>query len=344
MKKRFRKIAKITLVFVYLVIVAGAVVRMTGSGMGCPDWPKCFGYYIPPTQISQLEWQADRFFKKGQVIIVDSTLKVAIEDFTTGDTYNESHWETYTKHDYAIFNPIHTWTEYINRLCGALAGFATFIMAIASLYYRKEDIWVPILSWLAVFGMGFQAWLGATVVYSVLAPARITVHMLMAFVIVALLLVIIYRTREHKQITKPNKTFKNLLIFAVLLTTVQVVFGTQVRQFVDEQIDLLGDSAKSLWLAKPELSFYIHRSLSSLVFLINTWILYLNVKNNLGFEKVRWVFYIIFLEIASGMAMYYLDFPFGTQTIHLVLATLLFGVQFYLILETGKRFNKTKTL
>ncbi len=344
MKKRFRKIAKITLVFVYLVIVAGAVVRMTGSGMGCPDWPKCFGYYIPPTQISQLEWQADRFFKKGQVIIVDSTLKVAIEDFTTGDTYNESHWETYTKHDYAIFNPVHTWTEYINRLCGALAGLATFVMAIASFYYRKEDIWVPILSWLAVFGMGFQAWLGATVVYSVLAPARITVHMLMAFVIVALLLVIIYRTREHKPITKHNKTFKNLLVFAVLLTTVQVVFGTQVRQFIDEQIDLLGDSAKNLWLAKPTLSFYIHRSLSSLVFLINTWILYLNLKNNLGFEKVRWVFYIILLEIASGMAMYYLDFPFGTQTLHLVLATLLFGVQFYLILETGKRSHKTKTL
>lgn len=166
----------------------------------------------------------------------------------------------------------------------------------------------------------------------------------MAFVIVALLLVIIYRTREHKPITKHNKTFKNLLVFAVLLTTVQVVFGTQVRQFIDEQIDLLGDSAKNLWLAKPELSFYIHRSLSSLVFLINTWILYLNLKNNLGFEKVRWVFYIILLEIASGMAMYYLDFPFGTQTLHLVLATLLFGVQFYLILETGKRSHKTKTL
>ncbi|EKF56319.1 cytochrome oxidase assembly [Galbibacter marinus] len=344
MKKRFRKIAKITLVLVYLVIIAGAVVRMTGSGMGCPDWPKCFGYYIPPTEVSQLEWQADRFFKKGQVIIVDNTLKVANEDFTTGDTYNESHWETYTKHDYAIFNPTHTWTEYINRLFGALAGFATFIMAIASLYYRKEDIWVPILSWLAVIGMGFQAWLGATVVYSVLAPARITIHMLMAFVIVAVLLVIIYRTREHPPITKPNKTFKNLLIFAVLLTTVQVIFGTQVRQFVDEQIDLLGDTAKNLWLAKPELSFYIHRSISSLVFLTNAWILYLNVKNNLGFEKVRWVFYIIVLEIASGMAMYYFDFPFTTQTIHLVLATLLFGVQFYLILETGRRFNKTKTL
>lgn len=344
MKKRFRKIAKITLVLVYLVIIAGAVVRMTGSGMGCPDWPKCFGYYIPPTEKSQLEWQPDRTFESGQVIIVDNTLKVAKEDFTTGQSYNESHWETYTKHDYAIFNPTHTWTEYINRLCGALAGLATFIMGIASLYYRKEDIWVPILSWIAVFGMGFQAWLGATVVYSVLAPAQITIHMLMAFVIVAIILVIIYRTREHALIGKPTKAFKNLLLFAVGLTTVQVIFGTQVRQFVDEQVDLLGDTAKNLWLAKPELTFYIHRSLSSLVFITNAWILYLNWKHNLGFAKVRWVFYIILAEIASGMAMYYVDFPFGTQTIHLVLATLLFGVQFYLILETGNKFNKTKTL
>ncbi len=344
MKKRFRKIAKITLVLVYLVIIAGAVVRMTGSGMGCPDWPKCFGYYIPPTEHSQLEWQSDRFFKKGQVIILDNSLKIAKEDFTTSDQYIASHWETYTRHDYAEFNPFHTWTEYINRLFGALAGVATLIMGIASLYYRKEDIWVPVLSWLAVFGMGFQAWLGATVVYSVLAPARITVHMMMALVIVAIIVLIIYRTKIHHPITKPNKSFKNLLVLAVALTCIQVVFGTQVRQFIDEQIDLLGDTAKNLWLAKPEFSFYIHRSLSIIVFLTNAWIVYLNQKGNLGFAKVQWVILLIILEIASGLAMYYFDFPFGTQTLHLVLATLLFGVQFYLILEAGNKFKTTKTL
>ena len=69
MEKHFRKTAKISLILVYLVIIAGAVVRMTGSGMGCPDWPRCFGYYIPPTQASELQWQEEKEYKKGQVVI-----------------------------------------------------------------------------------------------------------------------------------------------------------------------------------------------------------------------------------------------------------------------------------
>ncbi|MEB8329688.1 COX15/CtaA family protein [Flavobacteriaceae bacterium KMM 6897] len=344
MHQYFRKIAKIALVLVYLVIIAGTVVRMTGSGMGCPDWPKCFGYYIPPTTSMDLQWQPNKVFKKGQVIIVEESLKVAKEDFETSDIYTENKWEAYTKHDYAIFNPLHTWIEFINRLFGALAGLATLVLAVISFSFWKKNKLVPILSWLVVFGMGFQAWLGATVVYSVLLPSKITIHMVMALVIVAALLYIIHLSGTKVKNNKANKSLTTLLALALGITMVQIIMGTQVRQFVDEQIDAIGEYAKNLWLQDPTLIFYIHRSFSIVVFLLNAIIAYRIFKLQLGFPKITWVMALIILEIISGILMVYIDFPFGSQPIHLTLAALLFGVQFYLVLEATKASKTFKTL
>ena len=81
MKNPYKFLLILSLSLVYLVIAAGSIVRMTGSGMGCPDWPKCFGYLIPPTEKSQLEWKPLNSYKKGQIIIVDQTLKVASFDY-----------------------------------------------------------------------------------------------------------------------------------------------------------------------------------------------------------------------------------------------------------------------
>lgn len=334
MKKHFTSIAKTALVLVYLVIIAGALVRMTGSGMGCPDWPKCFGYYIPPTDIKELTWAENRVFKKGQVIIKDETLLVAKEDCLTGTAFEPLQWEKYTKHDYAIFNPTHTWVEYINRLVGALAGLGCFIMAVAAFKFWKQDKKITLLSWLVVFMMGFQGWLGATVVYSVLNPVKITIHMVMALLIVAVILYIIQlaQPKESQQVFNPM--FRNILWLSLGLTLIQVVLGTQVRQFVDEQVKS-GIGNESL-LGQPELNFYFHRTFSFAVLLINVFLYLKNKKLNLGFHKINWVMLFIFAEIGTGIAMYYLDFPFGSQAIHLVLASLLFGVQFYMILEARK--------
>lgn len=335
----FEKSVRITLIITYLVIIAGAVVRMTGSGMGCPDWPKCFGYYIPPTSEEQIDWHPNQAYHKGQIIVVNEALWVSKDHFTSGEEMDLSHFEKYTKHDYANFNPVHTWVEYINRLTGALAGIAVFIMGLFSFRQWHKNKSLVFLSWLAVFLMGFQAWLGATVVYSVLAPVRITVHMVMALVLVALLLYILHKVKEKDQTIIHHKALKNLVGIAIVLTLIQVVLGTQVREFVDNQIKLLGQNASSLWLENPELSFYLHRSFSILVVLINLRIWQVIKKLKVEVKWINSILVLILLEVLTGMAMYYFDFPFATQAAHLVFASLLFGAQFYVLLHLSRKDN-----
>ena len=335
MKKYFSKTAKIALVLVYLVIFAGAFVRLTGSGMGCPDWPKCFGYYIPPTEKQELLFTAVKEYNKGQVIIKDETLLVARKDFVAQSKFNTPDWEKYAKHDYAIFNPLHTWVEYINRLLGALAGVFCLLTFIFSFSYWKERRKLIFIAFFICLLMGFQAWLGKTVVDSELSPIKITTHMLVALLIISFQLYLIHQAQKNKSIILFDATFTKILYLTIVLTIIQVLLGTNVREHVDE-ISETG-APKIFWLQNPSLSFYIHRSFSIIVLLANFYLFFRNRKLQLHCKKINWIVFLIFIEILSGIMMYYLDFPFGTQTIHIVLATLLFGVQFYVILENSRK-------
>ena len=128
-----RRLTRVAMAMTFLVVLAGSVVRMTGSGMGCPDWPKCFGHLIPPTEMDQVIWKPDTDFKKGMMIVQGDRLLVAQSDLRTSSEFWAENWAPYTRHDYAIFNAFHTWTEYINRLIGALAGLPILIIFLLSL-------------------------------------------------------------------------------------------------------------------------------------------------------------------------------------------------------------------
>ena len=325
-----RKLILANLFIVYLVIAAGAIVRMTGSGMGCPDWPKCFGYLVPPTERSQLDWKTQHNYHKNEVIIVDESLRVAVRDFISENQYNPDNWASYTKHDYAVFNVYHTWIEFINRLLGALAGLGTLVLFGACLWRFKTAPMDSLWATLTLLGMGFQAWLGKTVVDSNLLPLKITLHMAMACLLVVFLLILLFRNSNKKRHTSLGK-YAPLVGVALGLTVLQIAMGTQVRQFVDIQMKQWV-ALPSQWLADAPLRFYIHRSFSLLVLALHLYLGWQFYKMGALTRNFKAILALIAANILTGIAMYYIDFPWGSQPLHLVLSLLLFGLQFYFLL------------
>ena len=336
MKNRFPAIVKVTLISLYLIFLAGSIVRMTGSGMGCPDWPKCFGYYIPPTSEEQITWQPNSTYEEGIIIIKNEVLYVAERKVNTSSVFDETNWEEYTKHEYATFNKFHTWVEYINRLITVLSGFIFLFLLAGSLKFRKENKWIPILSFIAFFFMLVEAFLGKMVVDSNLKPTMITVHMVIGLLIIGLILRLLFIIREEKTVFKYHSLFNKLLIVSIIFSIIQIAMGTQVRQFIDEQVKLFGFENKEYSLMNPSFKFYFHRSFTIAIILVNFGLFYLNQLHKLGYKLIKWILVLLFLETITGILIYYAEFPLGTQAVHLLSGALLFGVQFYLWLQSRK--------
>jgi cytochrome c oxidase assembly protein subunit 15 len=306
----FRNIGLVTILFVYLVITAGSVVRASGAGMGCPDWPMCFGQLIPPTEEAQLP---------------------------------ANYHEIYAQRGYenTEFNPVKTWTEYGNRLIGATLGILVLLTAWSSRRYLQTDKTVFFLSLSTVFLVGFQAWLGSVVVASNLQPFKITMHMVMALILVGLLIYTVTRSQRdflvQLDIYAIPPRIKTVLIVALFMTLLQIAMGTQVREAVDSIAN--AQVAREFWRADFPVLFYIHRSFSSIILFTNLWIAWNIIKNadkqNPLFQGAVVLAAGVIIGILAGVCLDRLGMPAAAQPVHLVMANLIFGAQFFLYISLG---------
>ena len=332
----------ISIVIVYLVILAGGIVRMTGSGMGCPDWPKCFGFLIPPTERSQLEWRSNSEYNKNQIVIIDEKLFYANNKFKSKSKFEMSNWSEYTKHDYSKFNVYHTWIEYINRLIGAIAGLSVLILFVNSLKFLKTKKIITGLSFLALIAIIFQAWLGKMVVDSNLTANTITVHMLMAIILLFILFSILAISNPSKKRVKISRNISILVLISIVLLLIQIITGTEVRKFIDIKMELLNYTEKERWFENITSTFSFHRSFSWAIIIVNSLIYFYARKSGLKLKIIHIVNTLIFFQISSGIIMYYFHFPFSSQPIHLLISTMIISIQFYFLLlyKTSKNAIK----
>jgi len=281
---------------VFLVILAGGVVRMTQSGMGCPDWPRCFGLWIPPINESQLPADFEKYLSKQDI------------DHT--------------------FNVYHTWIEYINRLLGAILGLFILInMFLAFKNYRKADKKIVFYSLLLLILVGFQGWLGKLVVDSNLSVVKITIHMLVAILIAIIPLINIAHLKKQRIIVP--SVIKHSLTALVIILTLQIIFGTQVREQIDEISKSFAYSQRELWISRLDTMFTIHRSFSWIILLLGLWIFKEGRKVSKFSKHSLYISGTIFLTIFLGITMANFGMPAVSQPLHLLLACGLLVGAFY---------------
>lgn len=301
-----KRMITITVGAVFFLILVGGIVRMTGSGMGCPDWPKCFGQWIPPTDVSQLP-----------------------DDYQT----------TYKDHGYgnAEFNAFKTWTEYVNRLIGVLVGFFAVLTFAFSVPYRKKQSRITWLSGMGLLLIILQGGIGAFVVQTNLQGSLVTFHMIFALLIVAIYLLALIRihnpsvSADLAAFAQTQKTSIGLGALVLVLVLIQVGLGTQVR----EEIDHLAESyARSQWIDALGFSYKVHKFFYYFVVLsMGIWFWGMRTmirKEGLIKQLVYAAIGFIGLEVALGITMHYAAVPSWAQPLHLLLASLLFADVFVL--------------
>lgn len=303
---RFRRLGILTIFAVYFVILVGSSVRASGAGMGCPDWPTCFGLWIPPTDESQLP---------------------------------PNYHEIYIGYSDTTFNAVKTWTEYTNRLVGVTIGFLIFLTAWSSRIYLKADKTVFYLAMSVFFLVGFQGWLGSAVVASNLKPLVITLHMLLAIVIVLLLIYAIARSQRQAlaelDVSQLPQAVYTVIKVVMAMSLLQIAMGTQVR----EAVDFISHSStleRQYWRESFPIVFYVHRSFSSIILFTNLWMcwkIYQAVaKNSLLIRIAFSLMSLIVIAILAGVSLDRLAMPRVAQPIHLLMANLILGAQFFLFI------------
>lgn len=307
-QRRFWWCAAGTVATIYVLILVGGIVRATGAGMGCPDWPTCFGQWIPPTSESQLP---------------------------------VNYQEIYAERGYAdtVFNVRKTWTEYLNRLLGVFTGFTILATLIFSMPYRRSEPRVFLLALAGFILVGVQGWLGSRVVASNLMPGMITIHMLLAQVIVGIVIAALIRSAKHRyhsiKMDSLPSLFYPLMVVAMVAGLVQLVMGTQVREAVDLIARSSNHTDRHLWIDNLPLIFNIHKYYAIALVALNGWLVLAVLNHSERASLRRLSIALAALTLGTtviGMSMDRLHLPMFAQPLHLWLASLIFGTQLAILL------------
>lgn len=231
----------------------------------------------------------------------------------------------------ADFNPMKTWIEYVNRLVGVVIGLFIVALFYRSISFRKDR---PVLFWLSLatlIAVMVQGWFGSIVVSTNLTRWTITVHLFIALLIVGFLIYLLCQSNEvkAKNLKLPSRW---LLIACMAALLIQVFFGTEVRGIIDS----LANTPRDGWMTQLGSEFFVHRSFSWAVLILNA-AFFLQIRKTIALKTLSLALFVLILcSLVTGAGMAIYNVPAVLQPIHLLLATVAFGLQLLLFFKMKK--------
>lgn len=311
---------------VIVLIFVGSIVRATGSGMGCPDWPTCWGCLIPPTSADQID-----------------TSKLDIEKYRRRAARHGIDPTTITQETViAEFNPTHVWVEYINRLTSLPVSLLTLATFIMSFWQRKKRPVVVIVSGAAVVLLGVNAWMGAQIVFSGLKPGIITLHMALAILQLCLMVYVAWRGCDQPWRLPRSAglgALRNMGFALLVLVLVEGVLGSQVREKTDALKKTHAAALRSEWVGELEQSatYLIHRSGSWLILLVAGMFFLRSLREKTGAAWLeRIIVGIVLAQMVLGLVLSQVGILPIAQVLHIGLSSILVSALFLWLLAARK--------
>jgi cytochrome c oxidase assembly protein subunit 15 len=296
-----------------IVVSFGAYTRLTDSGLGCPDWPGCYGTLSVPESIDQIE--------KAQAVYPDSPVEIE-----------------------------KAWIEMIHRYIAGILGIMILVIAFMSIRLREQINYS--LKW-PFFLLGlviFQAALGMWTVTLLLKPAVVTSHLLGGMTVLGILTFLMHRNYgTHRENFVSNKFERKIIRFSLVLLFIQIALGGWTSTNYAALACTDYPTCHGSWV--PEMDFYnaftifrelgvtsigeplslealhaiqwVHR-MGAIVLLVYLLFVAYILKVNQGFNMWRNVLILVIsLQFIIGIANLLLHLPIVLATLHNLGAALL---------------------
>jgi cytochrome c oxidase assembly protein subunit 15 len=183
----FRRVAKTATLLCAIVVVVGAWVRLTNAGLGCPDWPGCYGHVHPSQLIGHVE-------------------------------------EINADHPQRPFDYQKALNEMVHRYIVGALGLLVLGLAALSVWNRRDPAQPRVLPWILVALLVFQALLGMWTVTLLLKPLIVSLHLLGGLSTLALLWWLAL-SPERRELKAAERPVRRLAIAAAVVVLAQISLG-----------------------------------------------------------------------------------------------------------------------